>query len=327
MSAGTVTKPTEAGGPRATSRAKKLFIVGCPRSGTTWVQLLLAQHPCVATAPETQIFAYYVEPMRRQWAHEHNGGGNAGLSRVLSEKEFEDLCRTNAEFVLERILQRNPTADVVAEKSPKHALQADFIQRLFPDAFFLHVVRDPRDTAASLLAASRGWGADWAPHHAVDAARMWRDHVLAARRAHGPHGRFLEVKYEQLIGNAAAQLQAIHEWLGLATDAASCAEAVAACDFSRLKEVSAKKTDMPLPSSQSPKEFFRSGVAGSGLRDLSGGQLRVLEHICGELMDELGYARAGSAGVGTRLRIAAHDGLFRVRESFDWQLQRLLRKV
>jgi hypothetical protein len=44
-------------------------------------------------------------------------------------------------------------------------------------------------------------------------------------------------------------------------------------------------------------------------------------------MDELDYGRVARPGVGTGARIAAHDGLFRLRESFDWQLQRLLQKV
>ncbi len=328
MSAGTVTQPV-AENAQKVAQSKKLFIIGCPRSGTTWMQLLLDQHPNIATAPETQIFAYYLEPMRRQWAQEQSNAGrrgSAGLSRLLSESDFEDLCRTNAEFVLGKIVERNPLAEVVAEKSPKHALQANFIQRLFPDAYFLHVVRDPRDAGASLLAASRGWGADWAPHNVIDAARMWRDHVVAARHASADPDRFFEIKYEQLISDGVSQLQRIHEWLGVTTSAESCAAAVAACDFSRLQEDGNKK-DLPLPSAQSPKEFFRSGVAGSGLRDLPATHVAIIEQVCGELMDALGYERAARSDSRARFRIALHDGLFRVRESFDWQLQRLLRKV
>lgn len=324
MSAGAVTETMTVRTAPDVAPAKRLFIIGCPRSGTTWMQLLLAQHPGIATAPETQIFAYYLEPMRQQWAHEQaNAGrsGSAGLSRLLSEQEFEMLCRTNAEFVLERIKARNPDAEVVAEKSPKHALQADFIQRLYPDAYFLHVVRDPRDACASLLAASRGWGAGWAPHNVIDAARMWRDHVNAARQA--SRGNFLEVKYEDLSNEAASELAAIHEWLKLPTDRASCDAAVAACDFSRLKEDGNKN----LPSAKAPKEFFRNGKPGAGVRDLPRGDVRVIEQICGTLMHDLGYTRTVQPGLGTKARIATHDGVARVRESFDWQLQRLLRKV
>jgi hypothetical protein len=330
MSAGAVTQSLARDTERQLDRAKKLFIIGCPRSGTTWVQLLLAQHPSIATAPETQIFAYYMEPLRRQWAHERAGvdreQGAAGLSRLLTEAEFEDLCRINADYVFDRIAARNEGAEVVVEKSPKHALQADFIQKLFPDAFFLHVVRDPRDTAVSLLAASRSWGADWAPHNIIDAARMWRDHVLSARRAGARADRFLEVKYEALIADGVAQLEAIHRWLGVMSDRSTCEAAVAACDFSKLKEATNTR-ELPLPGDRSPKDFFRSGSAGTGLRELPRRQLARLEHVCGSLMEELGYRRVTHTGARARARIALHDGVQRVRESIDWQLQRLLRKV
>ena len=45
-----------------------------------------------------------------------------------------------------------------------------------------------------------------------------------------------------------------------------------------------------------------------------------------ELMEPLGYRRVARPGAATRARIAAHDGLFRLRESVDWQLQRLLQR-
>ena len=318
---------TVAAGP--TSK-RKLFVVGCPRSGTTWVQLLLSHHPAVATAPETQIFAYYLEPMRRQWAHElegaHRAQGAAGLSRLLSEAEFEELCRVNAQYVFDRIAARNADAAVVVEKSPKHALQADFIQKLFPDAYFLHVVRDPRDTAVSLLAASRSWGANWAPHNIIEAGRMWRDHVLSARRAGARSDRFLEVRYEELIADGVGRLEAIHRWLGLPTDRSQCEMAVAACDFNKLKQAQNTR-ELPLPGDRSPTEFFRSGSAGTGLSELPRRQLALLEHVCGGLMEELGYPRVTRTGAGAKARIALHDGVQRVRESIDWQLQRLLRKV
>jgi hypothetical protein len=63
------------------------------------------------------------------------------------------------------------------------------------------------------------------------------------------------------------------------------------------------------------------------LRDLSARSVGVIERICGELMEELGYVRAARYGAGPGARIALHDGLSRLREGLDWQLQRMLRKV
>jgi len=309
---------------------KKLFIIGCPRSGTTWVQLLLAQHGAIATAPETQIYAYYVDPMRRQWAEERAGAnqpqGAAGLSRLLSEEEFVDLCRLNGAVVLSKIAARLPHAEVIVEKSPRHALQADFIQRLFPDAYFLHVVRDPRDAVASMAAAARSWGSSWAPRNPIDGARLWRDHVEGARRARTTGANYLEVRYEDLVAEPVEQLEGIHAWLGVASDAAACRAAVAACDFKQLKQ-GANSKSMPLPGDRSPKDFFRSGAAGGWINELSAGAVRIIEHVCAPLMAELRYPRSKRTGVGTAARISVHDGVQRVRESIDWQLQRLLWRI
>jgi hypothetical protein len=292
------------------------------------VQLLLSQHPSIATAPETQIFAYYLVHFEKQWLHEHhnsgNGQGRAGLSRVLDEAEFLELCRSTARQVLDKIRSKRPESELVVEKSPKHALQADFIGKVFPDAYFLNVIRDPRDTSASLMAASRSWASSWAPPNAVRAARMWVSHIDAGRKVAGS-GRYREVLYEQLKADPVGELTALLAWVGVTADRAACEAAVAACDFDALRERQ-DSGDLPLPGSRSPDGFFRRGETGGWKNDLSPGDVRIIEHLCGPLMAELGYTRTTRAG-SRPLRIALHDGLQRARESIDWQLQRLLTRL
>lgn len=320
-------------GSRAAVEAsiRKLFVVGCPRSGTTWLQLLLDHHPRVVTAPETQIFAYYLDGFRRQWRHEHEGPGrayqgNAGLSRLLSQEEFDDLCRLTASAVLRKIALRDTGADLVVEKSPKHALQADFIRRLYPEACFIHVVRDPRDTVASLLAAGRSWGRGWAPKCAVDAARLWIEHVRAARSVREPSDRYREVRFESLKSDAARTLQGIFDWLGLHADRERCEAAARACELSRLRR-NARRARMPVPGERSPAGFFRKGTVGGWRDDLSAADLRVVEFICRETMIDLGYEPVLRERRSPPLALRLHDAIQRVRESVDWQLERLLRRV
>ena len=308
---------------------RTLFVVGCPRSGTTWVQLLLSRHPAVATAPETQIFAYYLDHFQRQWRHELSGAGrreqgSAGLSRLLSEADFEELCRLNARLVLDKIAGRRPGASLVVEKSPRHALHAEMIRRLFPDALFLHVVRDPRDTVASLMAAGRGWGAGWAPRNAIEGARWWREHVHAARRVREPAAGYREVRFEELVRAPVAQLQGILEWLGLPAETTFCEEAVAACELSKLREGADPKT---MPGERAPRDFFRKGAPGGWRGDLSRTDARIVEHVCAPLMQELGYAPVMGGNAARPLRIPLHDTLCRLREAVDWQLQRLSYRI
>lgn len=309
---------------------RKVFVVGCPRSGTTWLQLLLSKHPRVATAPETQIVAFYLVHFLRQWEHEHNGPtakhqGRAGLSRVLSEDEFDAMCRDVILRVLERIAARNPGATHVIEKSPGHAVHAPWIQRLLPDARFLHVVRDPRDTVASLLAASRTWGGDWAPHNPVDAARMWRRHVTEARRIEhtAPHA-YREIRYERLRTDAVDELESIVCWLGLSWSRAECEAAVDACALDKLSDQKDGRA-LPVPGEKSPAGFFRRGEVGGWSDDLPRSHVEIVEAVCTDVMAELGYEKATSGM--QHLRIRSHDGLQRVREAVDWRLQKLLRRL
>jgi hypothetical protein len=111
----------------------------------------------------------------------------------------------------------------------------------------------------------------------------------------------------------------------MVADRAACEAAVAACDFDALRQRQ-DSGDLPLPGSRSPDGFFRRGETGGWKNDLSAGDVRIIEHICGPLMTELGYARTTHGG-GRPLRIAVHDGLQRARESIDWQLQRLLTRL
>lgn len=310
---------------------KSVFVVGCPRSGTTWVQLLLQQHPDVVTAPETQVFAFYLDRLRRQWSQEHGGPGaehqgRAGLCRLLSDEEFDDLCRTVAKLVLLKIFERDPSVSTVVEKSPKHALFVSWIHRLFPHAFFLHVIRDPRDAVASMLAAGETWGAGWAPKSVVDASRRWCANVESAMEGRDLGDRYLEVRFEDLKEDAAGQLSRIHGWLDLETDRAMCDAAAEACSLSRLKKAD-PSDDVPLPGERSPEDFFRKGESGSWRSDLTGSQARVVEHLCGALMETLGYQGVMTERSTTRFRVLLHDGVRRIREALDWQLERLQRRL
>src|SRR4029078_1122517 len=69
-----------------------------------------------------------------------------------------------------------------------------------PEVRFVHMIRDGRDVVSSMLAASGGWGSKWAPASVARAARVWSEHVRGARTAHDRAARYLEVRYEELLG-------------------------------------------------------------------------------------------------------------------------------
>src|SRR5919199_434982 len=75
-------------------------IVGCPRSGTTWLQRLLAGHPRVRTGQESDVFDIYVGPQLRAWRREldptSSGRGGVGLGAYFDDAAFTSLLRRYA---------------------------------------------------------------------------------------------------------------------------------------------------------------------------------------------------------------------------------------
>jgi hypothetical protein len=202
--------------------ANLVFVVGCPRSGTTWLQRLLASHPCVRTGQESDVFDEYIGPLLRTWERElrrdTSGRGGVGLACYFTDAEFRRLLKGYLLQLLEPMVGGLGPGELFVEKTPSHVLFVREIHALLPDARFVHVLRDARDTVASLLDASRGWGRGWAPRTAGHAAATWVSHVEAAVAARQllPARQWFEVRYEALHADGPAVVRELVDWLALA---------------------------------------------------------------------------------------------------------------
>src|SRR5690606_32590718 len=163
-----------------------VFLVGCPRSGTTWLQRLLSSHPRIRTGQESHLFNFYIGPQLRIWKKvldpQATGRGGAGIGCYLTEEEFLGALRQYMNSLLTPLLAPLQAGELFLEKSPAHALFIPEIRRMLPEARFIHLIREPTDVVASLLAAARSWGAGWAPRRARSAALTWVRHVGAVLR-------------------------------------------------------------------------------------------------------------------------------------------------
>jgi len=114
------------------------------------------------------------------------------------------------------MLKELPPGQIFLEKTPEHALFIPEIVRLLPAAKIIHLVRDPRDVVASLLAAPE-LGPAWAPRQVKSAVRKWHQHVSAAQTAGEllTPGQFWEIRYEDLYDNPV-------KWLREAASSCSC---------------------------------------------------------------------------------------------------------
>lgn len=303
--------------------SQHLFIVGCPRSGTTWMQLLLAQHPDVVTSQETHLFLSYLRPLMRAWAKEEELPADrrrVGLTSVLDRDQFRAACIAFTDAVFEPIIARRPAAKLVVEKSPGHSQVADQILEILPGAAFVHVIRDPRAVVTSLRAAGRSWGSNWAPANVTDGARMWCERVESGLAISRLSERYCEVRYAELSRDAAGVLARVCAFLGLSVDADFCREAAEACRIDRLRRAGAEASAAsPWRLGGEPDGFFRKGRPKGWQDELTRSELRRIEYIVSPLMADLGYEPQTMPGGRRPARIALREGL-------EWRLDRLYRR-
>jgi hypothetical protein len=304
--------------PQASPSSQKrryVFVVGSPRSGTTWLQLLLAQHPAVATHQETHLFHNYLGPLERAY----RGGRDTaqlrdvGIHNVVDEQALYGFCRQFALQALDGIAASEPQAEVVIEKSPDHVRDHELILRVLPEAWFVHVIRDPRDVAISMRSAGRGWGRSWAPSRTHGAASTWAHNVQCGLDIAQKTDRYREIRYEDLLERGSTELGELFTWLGLPVDAGFCDAALAACSIENLRGGDAKVRS-PWALRKEPEGFYRSGRSGGWVDELGRRELNTIEYIAGPLMDRLGYKRAMAKRRARPWSLAMFNGLAMVRD-------------
>lgn len=195
------------------------FVVGCPRSGTTLLSVMLDRHPELAIPPETAFYddiaPHLARFTRRKEIHELLAGWRRFPELGLNADRVLERCvevPTSAELLglLLRLYAQNRSKLLSGEKTPQHLRHVPRILQDFPQASVLCLVRDGRDVALSLSSMP------WSSADLSAASQTWLEAVrLSNRMATTYPKRFLEVRYEHLVTHPEKALRAIMGFLGL----------------------------------------------------------------------------------------------------------------
>ena len=258
-----------------------VFLVGCARSGTSIFGEAIAAHNRVAYLFEASRIWNTLVPRKddhRLGADDATPAVAAAIYRALAEAR-KDLA-----------------GDVLVEKNPKHVIRIPFLHALFPQARFLHLIRDGRDTVASLMFRNRGadWGhleipgwrellARYRRENHIRSAHQWRYAVTAARRdgAELSEELYREIKYEDLVRQPAVLLRGVFDFLALEFDPG-------VDDFlGKIQDV----TRNSYHAKKQVRHFVDNHTRRIGryAENLSPEQLRDVMTVCGGLLEELGY--------------------------------------
>jgi hypothetical protein len=299
------------------------FVVGVGRSGTTLVRAILDTHPDMAIPGESHFIPVMVKEGRRYEAP----------SGFRQDRFLEDLTRHQRfrrwglpEERVRSSFSLDPPISLAAairrvyalvaegrgkarygDKTPAYVHHISSLAALFPEARFVHLVRDGRDVALSRL-----------DHPTMssslsDLAVLWKRGVEKGRRTGGRLGpeRYLEIRYEDLVKDPEGVARALCGFIGLEFDP------VVLRYHERAGEI--------IRPTQHPQSHGRIHLPPtSGLRDwrtqMAPGDVVLFDILAGGLLEALGYER------GAGRRTLGHRATAR-RKQFGTEARRVARVV
>ncbi|MGH2792383.1 MAG: sulfotransferase family protein [Actinomycetota bacterium] len=282
------------------------FIVGKGRSGTTLVRAMLTSHPRMAIPPETHFIVPLADDKRIVGASGEVSvnalvgrlAKNPGFRRMeLTADEVREALRragtsdyAQAVRAIFALYARKASKDRYGDKSPGQVLHIERLAGMFPEASFIHVIRDGRNVLLSGLETSFG------PMDVFETAVVWRRLVLEGLRAGRLLGekRYCEVRYEDLIGDPEGEIKRLSAFAGLEYDASMLRY------FEHAEDLGVDAFNH--------RNINRPPTAGlrDWRRDMTPRQLAIFESLAGDTLSDLGYARAGiRMGVRDKAHLSA----------------------
>jgi hypothetical protein len=305
-----------------------VFLVGCPRSGTTLLRRICDAHPQLAVVHQTRWIPRTFE-FRRGLTPEgfitpkllERMRDPRRLRRLeMEEDDLERLFGNSggvsfASFVtaLLDLYGKRHGKRFVGDKSPGYVRYMPMLHELWPEAKFVHIIRDGRDVCLSVLDWRKGVTsfATFEEDPFTTAGVWWEWYVRLGRegaRQLGP-GLYHELRYESLVAEPERESAKLCEFLGIPYDASMV----------RFHE-----------GRTSPKPGLSNKAAWlpvtRGLRDwrttMDADAMQRFEAAAGDLLDELGYPR-GAPSISRRQR----EGAARIRQRFAEQAHSRRRPV
>ena len=286
-----------------------LFVVGCPRSGTTLLQRMLDAHPRLAVANDTHFIPRALEAVRPaaldderaladasalpalvSWVRDYYRTARLGLDGASFERAAAS-AHSYPEFVsrLYGELAQAHGKELGGEKTPDYVRHLPLLHRLFPWAKSVHIVRDGRDVALSIVEWACRNGrqkgpaklALWREEPIATCALWWRWQVRRGRGSRSvlPPGAYHEVRYERLVDDPAAVLRSVVGFLGL-----PFSDRMLSFNEGKVRHedgLSAKKAWLP------PTPGLRDWPTQMKPRDVE-----LFEALAGDLLSEFGYPRS-----------------------------------
>lgn len=291
-----------------------VFVLGCPRSGTTLLyHMLLSAGNFAVYRAESQVFNL-LEPRfgdlslernrREMFAAWQNSSlfAKTGLEVSQIEQEVITKCENAGDFlrIVMEAMARNQGVQRWADCTPDHLLVLRRIKQTIPNALVIHIIRDGRDVALSLERQHWIRPFPWDRGKELPTAALYWEWVVNKGRHDGEAlgADYHEVHYEDLIGNPTATLAELGAFIGQDLD------------YEHIAKVGIGSVSRPNSSFTKDAAGFRPVERWRGLGE---GPLRGVESLIGGTLQSLGYELAAKPdGKPVPARLRRMRGLYRM---------------
>ncbi len=286
-----------------TERPPAPFVVGVPRSGTTLLRLMLDAHSLMAIPPETHFIPKLIRLVEkskgdaraeaielvtnhRRWP-DYELDPDDYASRLPTDGQLDATTAVRAFYDAYAASESKPRW---GEKTPQYLRMMGRIQRALPEARFVHIIRDGRDVAVSLLSV------EWGPTSVEHAAEHWVDEIRTAHRKRDRIHHYMEWRFEQLVSDPEPLLREVCDFVQLDFEPAMLSYHEGAS--ARMGEMN-RDFEIAGGPTLTPEERVRQHalVSAPPNRDAAGrwqermtpDEVAAFEAIGGDLLLELGY--------------------------------------
>ena len=263
------------------------FVVGSARSGTTLLRVILNAHSQVAVPPESRfVMALWTgasevdtdDFLARLAAHRQYRGWDLEVDAIRAELgDARRVPYTRAVEAAYTTYAKKLGKKRWGDKTPRYVMHLPFLSNLFPEARFVHLVRDGRNVALSYAKVPFG------PKTAPKAAALWAERVTTGVREGRPLGnhRYIELPYEGFVESPEEELKRLCDFLELEFEASML-------DYTEMGE----KVLFEKASTFNPHVFEKPtpGVR-SWETEMPARQVKLFEAVAGEALDLFGYPR------------------------------------
>lgn len=242
-----------------------VFIVGCPRSGTSWTWGLLSSFKQV----EPLLIEDFPSLTKKHSVKEMKT--DDGFITTETGIFHWDLTDREIRQGIQGKMERHPNA-ILLEKTPANALKLNRITALFPKAKIVHVFRDPRAVVNSMLKSKFSSGLKLAKTM-KDAIALYRRYVVATER-YKNYRKLIRLRYESLYRNPTDELSRVCDFIGLIASS------------SEIKSVIRENTGKAQTVASND---FRKGKIDSYKNELNNQELLQIEHELADVLEAYGY--------------------------------------